>query len=141
MQNCRKNKLGWASFLNKVFGLIGQKIWEVGDFFVVSTCFKLWLECFGMMQQYNSFLVGLNLRLLVRLTLWQLREIKRLFIKYNQDFTELERNVGNTSVNNLILGISQIFITLTLWFWLILSLKAATIIFAKKVHHWHFTRS
>ena len=141
MQNCRKNKLGWASFLNKVFGLIGQKIWEVGDFFVVSTCFKLWLECFAMMQQYNSFLVGLNLRLLVRLTLWQLREIKRLFIKYNQDFTELERNVGNTSVNNLILGISQIFITLTLWFWLIFSLKAATIIFAKKVHHWQFTRS
>ena len=49
-----------------------------------------------------------------------LREMKELFIKYNQDFLKLEQKVDNTKGTSVddrfsILGIPQVLITLTLW--------------------------
>ena len=49
-----------------------------------------------------------------------LREMKELFIKYNQDFLKLEQKVDNTKGTSVddrfsILTIPQVLITLTLW--------------------------
>ena len=49
-----------------------------------------------------------------------LREMKELFIKYNQDFLKLEQKVDNTKGTSVddrfsILAIPQVLITLTLW--------------------------
>ena len=49
-----------------------------------------------------------------------LREMKELFIKYNQDFLKLEQQVDNTKGTSVddrfsILAIPQVLITLTLW--------------------------